>query len=335
MNSWSFLSNTDEQLQYFHSRIMNLILIFVAFTAVFSIAEIAARESILSMLSGQIANLKSEFVEQNRYSNATVTGRTPNQIAQKSSPKPLPSKLAAASISNSDEILDRSDATIKERSTLLFKINQLEQLKRDLQTMITLGSDNEQLSLRFIQKKFMSITTPETYTEPFYKRDLSKNQFSIFFSESIEDFLRLSSDHLLAISIMACGIIGAMINELRSEKKLMTFRALSLGLTSGFVVYLAIKGGKHVFILQTQGDLVAFNPYGSAFVGLLSGLFTERLHQAMTMIANDFFERLQAASNGKKETKSAISRAPLRQLRNKANAKPTNEKSVQGAAKEL
>ena len=80
----------------------------------------------------------------------------------------------------------------------------------------------------------------------------------------------------------------------------MTLRALSLGLASGFVVYLAIKGGKHVFLLQTQGELVAFNPYGSAFAGLLAGLFTERAHQVLSTIVDDFAERLRAASGGKK-----------------------------------
>jgi hypothetical protein len=43
----------------------------VAFIAVFSIAEIAARESVLSMLSGQISTRKSEFVERNRESSTT------------------------------------------------------------------------------------------------------------------------------------------------------------------------------------------------------------------------------------------------------------------------
>jgi hypothetical protein len=79
----------------------------------------------------------------------------------------------------------------------------------------------------------------------------------------------------------------------------MTLRALSLGLASGFVVYLAIKGGKHVFLMQTQGEPATFNPYGSAFAGLLSGLFTEKAHQLLSTIIDDFAARLRAASGGK------------------------------------
>ena len=85
----------------------------------------------------------------------------------------------------------------------------------------------------------------------------------------------------------------------------MGFRSLSLGLASGFVVYLAIKGGKHLFLLQTSGEIVAFNPYGSAFAGLLSGLFTERAHEFLSMLMDDFLERLKAAAGGDKDKATA------------------------------
>lgn len=80
----------------------------------------------------------------------------------------------------------------------------------------------------------------------------------------------------------------------------MTLRALALGIATGFVVYLAIKGGKHVFLLQMQTEVVAFNPYGSAFAGLLAGMFTEKAYQLITIIVDDFADRLCAVSAGKK-----------------------------------
>ena len=124
-------------------------------------------------------------------------------------------------------------------------------------------------------------------------------QFPIFIIGAYQPFLLLSSDQLLALAVMACSAIGAMIAALRGNG-LMTLRALALGIATGFVVYLAIKGGKHVFLLQMQTEIVAFNPYGSAFAGLLAGMFTEKAYQVLTTIVDDFADRLRAVSAGGK-----------------------------------
>lgn len=282
--------NHIEQYLLPSSLYQTLILLIVAFTAVFSISEIAARESVLSMLTGQITSLKSEFVEQNR----NVSPLIPSQATAKSS--------ATSEV----EFIDKIDYVGEERMRLLKQIKLLEMLKRSLQTLTALGSDNTNFSLRGIQKQFNQHIDDLKTDEASKTSDKSKNaaiqanSISTFILESSATLLMLSSDQLLAIAIMACGAIGAMITALRGNGA-MTLRALSLGIASGFVVYLAIKGGKQVFLLQTQGEIVAFNPYGSAFAGLLAGLFTERAHQILSTIVDDFAERLRAASSGKNE----------------------------------
>lgn len=258
-----------------------LILLVAAFTAVFSISEIAARESVLSMLTGQITDLKSEFVEQNR-----------NGIT---APPILASARSSArqSVSLPNAYVEEIDQASFERIRLLKEIKSLEMLKRSLQTLTALGSDNPAFSLRGIKNEFNHIDKSGNEA-------VQANSLSTFILESSTTLLMLSSDQLLAIAIMACGAIGAMITDLRGNGA-MTLRALSIGIASGFVVYLAIKGGKHVFLLQSQGEVAAFNPYGSAFAGLLAGLFTERAHQILSTIVDDFAERLRAASGGKNE----------------------------------
>lgn len=119
------------------------------------------------------------------------------------------------------------------------------------------------------------------------------------FSEFYVPDLLSSSDQLLAFAVMACAAIGAMIAALRGNG-LMTLRALALGIATGFVVYLAIKGGKHVFLLQMQTEIVAFNPYGSAFAGLLAGMFTEKAYQIINSFVDEVANRLHAVSTGKK-----------------------------------
>ena len=107
--------------------------------------------------------------------------------------------------------------------------------------------------------------------------------------------LLYSSDQLLAIVVLGCGSIGAMISSLRANESL-SLRAFILGLASGFVTYLIIKGGNHIFLLRAQGEIVAYNPYGSAFAGLLAGLFTEKAHQLLSFLVDDLTIRVRAAS---------------------------------------
>jgi hypothetical protein len=104
----------------------------------------------------------------------------------------------------------------------------------------------------------------------------------------------LSSDLLLAIVVIGCGAIGSVMGGLRSERRLTT-RLFSLGLAAGFVTFLTIKGGRYVFLVQSEGPDIAFNPYSSAFLGIVVGLFTDRVHQLLSDLVDQFIERLRTA----------------------------------------
>ena len=90
---------------------------------------------------------------------------------------------------------------------------------------------------------------------------------------------------------MTCGAIGALVSGMRRNQR-VTLRNVSLGLSAGFIVYLAVKGGKYVFLLQSLGEEVPFNPYSTAFVGLLAGLFLERAHQFLTSLVDQAIRRV-------------------------------------------
>lgn len=250
-----------------------ILMLQIAVLAIIAISEIAARESVLSMLTGRIVTLKSEFVERNRTEISIPAESGPTDIS-------IPVKPESS-----------------DRARLLREIESYESLKRGLIFLIAQGSSHPALSLNTIQQFEIYDFTKD------WQRQISKDRYersSNFTSVSYEQFLLLSSDQLLAIAIMACAAMGAMIAALRGNG-LMTLRALTLGIATGFVVYLAIKGGKHVFLLQMQGEIVAFNPYGSAFAGLLAGLFTEKAYQVLTTIVDEFADRLRVVSTGKKD----------------------------------
>lgn len=254
------------------------LMLITAFIAVITISEIAARESVSSMLTGQITALKSEFLEQNRYKDGNVESPDKKSVDQ--------------------SYQDRR------RQQLLDEIEQYEQLKRALNTLIALGSEVSFFSLRAVQYRILSVNQPDEgsyleYIKKMKDEDWKHSPIAAFLSESSASLLLRSSDQLLVLAVMSCAAIGAMIAALRGNS-LMTLRALSLGIATGFVVYLAIKGGKHVFLMQMQGEIVPLNPYGCAFAGLIAGLFTEKAYQILTTIVDDFTDRLRAASAGKK-----------------------------------
>ena len=151
---------------FFHT----LVLLIVAFTAVFAIAEIAARESVLSMLTGQIVTLKSEFVEQNRNGSPSVI-----------SPTPTESRTPATSPDSS------LDQTTEQRWELLSEIRSLERFKRSLQTLIAIGSDNPRFSLRGIRNEFTHGFLSERGAAP------QANAISTFILESSAVLLLLSA----------------------------------------------------------------------------------------------------------------------------------------------
>ena len=118
----------------------------------------------------------------------------------------------------------------------------------------------------------------------------------------------LNSDYLLALAIMACSALGALVSGLRTKEP-TSVRDLTLGIASGFVCYFAIKGGKTVFLLGSHADLIPINPYGSAFAGLLVGLFSERVYELLNILVQDLEKRLTLAFVDTKGDQSKSSNA--------------------------
>ncbi len=107
----------------------------------------------------------------------------------------------------------------------------------------------------------------------------------------------LSTDSLLAVVVVICGILGSLIASIRADRAL-SLRPLALGLASGFIAFLAIKGGRHVFLLQTNGEIPMFNPYSCAFAALLTGLFTERAYKLLSSLVDQLAARIDGAFKG-------------------------------------
>lgn len=260
--SMRIVERTSRQLTFLGQCVLFL---GVVALVIFAISELAARDTMLTLLSSRASALKSDFVERTKASE--------------------PAAQAASMVFD------------QERRLALKNIEAVEDLKRSIQFLSALGVESWDGSLRAIQGSFIK-QNPAVLNGEAKSSPTSAPLFSLerLTDISVLPLLLYSSDQLLAIVVLGCGAIGAMISSLRADRSL-SLRAFILGLASGFVTYLVLKGGKHIFLLQAQGEIVAFNPYGSAFAGLLAGLFTEKAHQLLSFLVDDFANRIRAASN--------------------------------------
>lgn len=103
-----------------------------------------------------------------------------------------------------------------------------------------------------------------------------------------------SSNLITAILIVCCGAIGAVVAGFRDERP-ATFRHLCLGVSSGFIVFLSIRGGQEVFLFQVSKEFMPVNPFSSGLFGLLSGLFSERFYSLIRKVTDSVSNRLEKA----------------------------------------
>ena len=109
-----------------------------------------------------------------------------------------------------------------------------------------------------------------------------------------------NSEFLLALMVSACGGIGTLISMLRDESKqssqqrqAMDYAKLFiLGLSTGFLVFFVVRGGKAVFLLQS--DTVSFptNPYTASLAGLIAGIFTDRAYKLLMAAVDQLADKI-------------------------------------------
>lgn len=103
----------------------------------------------------------------------------------------------------------------------------------------------------------------------------------------------MASETLLANIAICCGGIGSVIAGVRRDAAFTAFRDLVLGMSSGFVVYVVLRGGKSLFLISHSD--VSLNPYGIALCGLLTGLFSERAYGLLSKLVSMIERNLDKA----------------------------------------
>ena len=101
----------------------------------------------------------------------------------------------------------------------------------------------------------------------------------------------MASNKLSALS----AVSGSLIYGLRAYEY-FTVRKVLLGLSAGFITFFAIKGGKTIIVLDGTSGFAPMNPYGGAFLGVLSGLFTERAFSLLRDVVDAAESKLRNAT---------------------------------------
>lgn len=117
----------------------------------------------------------------------------------------------------------------------------------------------------------------------------------------IIQFLRdstLSSEYLLAIVVTCSGVLGSFSAAFRdSNRKLL--QPLMLGTATGIITFLAIMGGKDIFLQEMNGGSFLLNPYSSALAGLVAGIFTERSFGLLSDLFDKATDNIRGAFGAK------------------------------------
>lgn len=168
------------------------------------------------------------------------------------------------------------------------KLLLLERSKADLNSLVATGTNSYSQTLPGIRARLRSQITGEEPENVDFLRLPPINYLEFI---GLNPYT-MGADHLLALAVIMCGSTGALLSSIR-KRKFQILTDLTQGCLSGFVTFLALKGGKHLFLISTVVDTAAFNPYSCAFAGILAGLFSERAYLLLGSVVEQVAGRIE------------------------------------------
>ena len=240
-----------------------LAVVMLAILAVITVSEMSSREAFSNNVSSKISSLNSDLAN------------------------------IAISITSGPEVRI-SESIYSQRKDATINIEKFEELNDKVSTLVNVGVNDQSGTLKELIRSYQIATARfENYQISVATPILESLRTSYYISFIYE----MRSDHLLALSIICCSALGAMIFGLRSGTR-MNVRTLTSGLATGFVVYLALKGGQHLFLITSPDVRIPSNPYSSAFAGLLAGLFSDKAYKMLSSLVDDLTSRVESVTNG-------------------------------------
>jgi len=119
-------------------------------------------------------------------------------------------------------------------------------------------------------------------------REEINKDYELYYLINVFSLSSLASNTLLGILLISCGVLGSVMSTMRDGKGEVS-KTVVLGASVGFVALLGVKGGSTIFIMTSAGIDVPFNPYSTAFVGVVAGMFSEKLYLALSKVTDKAF----------------------------------------------
>jgi len=256
---------------------ISLILIFIAIIAITSITEITRRQQFITSTKKQTDIFREKYTD--LYKKLTLNLES----------------LSAQTEDNLKDNLKVEKKEIKhELENLENKINRYQNFKNSAISLYRNGAEYYEETLNSIlrdERHFLHGTDTLKFSKLEHK--FLNNLFEKKISSYFFNIKYVNSDFLIALIIISCTILGSLIGSFRSYETI-SIKNIALGIGTGFITFIAIKGGKSVFLLEFyQTDPVPLNPYSTAFAAIITGLFSDKFFGILTNVVDKVSKQIE------------------------------------------
>ncbi|TGM85075.1 hypothetical protein [Leptospira bouyouniensis] len=260
--------------KFLNSKILSVLVIsFCATISTAAIVEVMSRQEMLSILDNKVIEFTKEGLETNQ---SLLTEFTKKQ-------------------SDIVEIVKIIESKNEEIST---RIRDIRKLSARMKTLILGGSIKKSETLERIALEYQVLIKANLDDEN------NEGEILFYITSNINLVKKFSSTFLIAMLAVMSGVVGSLVTVFRLETYSIDFlKRLVLGITTGFISFLIIKGGRSLFLLEGNDTLPIMNPYSAALFSLIGGMFTEKFFKLLGDLFDSLIEKLTIKKEGNQYTK--------------------------------
>lgn len=115
---------------------------------------------------------------------------------------------------------------------------------------------------------------------------------------------KLPSDYLLALLFIFSGMLGAIVLTVRNDDYIFESKIIMIGVSTGLIIFLGVKGGPSIFNDQTEFDFSSINVYSSALFGIVGGLFSEKIYSVLNTLTTNIQKSIEDTPSTYEEPKT-------------------------------
>ncbi len=177
----------------------------------------------------------------------------------------------------------------------MIRLRSLEVALDDVRRLMLVGTNHSDGNLLSITQRSRRGSIQDDSTA----KSQSSSSAALGWSQWFPFCLHCSSEFLLFLVVIACGSVGSIVAAMRDGKgdllKPRNFaKNLLYGFAAGFIVFFAVRGRKTVFLMNSENATSALNPFTSGFLGLIAGLFTDRVYELLMLVADALGAKIKA-----------------------------------------